>query len=178
MSDLFSLSPCAKGPIPYCLDELSTHPDARTHLENLRAAVEGLRTNSFRGLERVFEKFLFEPAGFDLEKRSPATKSLEQHWFDERSPDAYFPNSQPIAPIYAAGVLKTLELSLKGKYDPIPIDAWWVIGFSHVELINLVNSRQVTLLIATPVPPHPARKLLGDHTEAWTTVRGIVTRRL
>jgi hypothetical protein len=42
------------------------------------------------------------------------------NWFDRTSEDLYFPQCQPIAPIFAEGVLKTLELSLNGKGDPVP----------------------------------------------------------
>ena len=42
------------------------------------------------------------------------------NWFDRTSEDLFFPQCQPIAPIFAEGVLKTLELSLNGKGDPVP----------------------------------------------------------
>lgn len=177
MSD--TSNPIAKGPIPYCLEKLSTQPNARTLLEELRTKIEELRSSDFRGLEQVFEKYLFEPANFGSEKSVQATKFLNKNWFDEKSSQAYFPSFQPIAPVYAAGVLKTIDLSLNGRPAPLPIDAWWIMGYSDVELINFVNSRQVTLLIATPEPPTSVRKmLLPDHTEVWRTVRGIVTHKL
>ena len=169
---------CAKGPVPYCLDELSTRPNARSQLQELQTAIEGLRADDFRGLENVFGEYLFAPASFAADKGAQAVSMLNRHWFDEKSAEAYFPSLQPIAPIYAQGVLKTLELSLSGRPAPVPIDAWWIMGYDGFELINLYNNRQVTLLIATPAPPKIIRKLLGDRTEVWTTGRGIVTRRL
>ncbi len=179
MSDLFQSNPVAKGPIPYCLDQMSIRKNARALLEELRAAIEGVRGGDFRDLASVFEKYLFQPTDFGVEKSTQATLSLQKYWFDEKSPDAFFPAFQPIAPVYAAGVLKTLELSLGGRPAPLPIDAWWVLGYAQVELINLVTARQVTLLIATPYPPMIVMKmLLPDFTEVWTTGRGISTRKL
>jgi hypothetical protein len=179
MTDVFANAPCAKGPVLFCLDEISYRHDARALLTALRDAIEGLRASNFRGLEKVFEKFLFDPANFGANNSLQATSFLQQYWFDDRSPTAFFPSFQPMAPIYAEGVLKTLELSLGGNPDPLPIDAWWVMGLPHVELINLVNGRQVSLLIMTPMPPPAFRnKVIGDRAQAWSTVRGIVTRKI
>jgi hypothetical protein len=170
--------PCTKGPVPYCLDVVSAQPNARPLLEKLRDEIEKLRKDDFRDLEAVFEKFLFEPANFGADKSSRARSFLQRHWFNEKSPEAYFPAFQPIAPVYATGVLKTLELSLSGRPNPIPIDAWWLMGYAGVEMINFFNNRQVTLLIVTTDPPVMDKSILGNHSEAWTTMRGLVTRRL
>ena len=178
MSNPYSQNTCAKGPVPFCLEEMSKQPNARANLDSLGKAIEGLRSSNFFGLEKVFEAQLFQPTNFDPQQIAPATQSLEAHWFNENSPDAYFPDFQPIAQIYAEGVLKALELSLKGLPDPIPIESWWVMGFSRVEMINLATSRQITLLIATPAPPVIVRKMLGSQSEVWISGLGIVTRRL
>jgi hypothetical protein len=172
MSDSFQSNPVAKGPIPYCLDQMSIRPNARALIEELRAGIEGVRGGGFRDLASVFEKYLFQPTDFGAEKGTQATSSLQKYWFDEKSPDAFFPAFQPIAPVYA-------ELSLGGRPAPLPIDAWWAMGYPQVELINLVTARQVTLLIATPYPPMIVMKmLLPEFTEVWTTGRGISTRKL
>ncbi len=179
MSDLFQSNPVAKGPIPYCLGQMSIRPNARALLEELRSGIESAHSNDFRELAAAFDKYLFQPTNFGAEKGTQATALLQKNWFDARSPDAFFPAFQPIAPLYAAGVLKTLELSLNGRPAPLPIDAWWVLGYAQVELINLVTARQVTLLITTPYPPIIVMKmLLPDFTEVWTTGRGISTRKL
>jgi hypothetical protein len=176
MSDTFSQCPCAKGPVLYGLDEMSKSAMARENLERLHRAVEELRARSFSGLENVFESALFTPLNVVPQDRRNWTSALAKYWFDENSPSAYFRTLQPIAPTYAEGVLKTIELSLRGDPVPTPIDAWWIMGYSHVELLNLVSSKQVTLLVMTPTVAS-IRKLIGEG-EAWTTVRGIVTRKL
>jgi hypothetical protein len=179
VSDSFQSNPVAKGPVPYCLDLMSTLPNARRLLEELRGAIESAGAAEFSDLVSVFDKYLFLPTNFDAEKRKSAISTLQKNWFDQKSPDAFFPSLQPIAPIYAAGVLKTIELSLNGRPAPLPIDAWWLLGYAEVEMINLVTARQVTLLIATPFPPLVIKKmLLPDHTEVWISGRGISTRKL
>ena len=50
-------------------------------------------------------------------RRRTATKDCrapETFWFDPDSPTPFFP-AEPVAQIYAEGVLETLDLSLKGK---------------------------------------------------------------
>ncbi|MGI9411029.1 MAG: hypothetical protein ACR2OV_13200 [Hyphomicrobiaceae bacterium] len=180
MSDHHTGQPmCAKGPIPYCLDEMSHKPDARALLTKLRDEIEKLRNDDFRGLEGVFQRHLFEPADFGTERSATATVQLQKTWFDDNSTEAFFRTFQPIAPIYAAGVLKTLELSLGGQPEPLPIDSWWLMGFPSVEMVNFVSGRQVTLLILTPKSEEFAgRKLLGERAQAWSTARGIITHRL
>ena len=174
-------NPAVKGAIPECLDEISTRPNARELMENLKKAIEGIAALDFHGLQVAFEKLLFQqiyPPSISVDK---LTDYLKRHWFDAASNEAYFPDLQPIAPVYAAGVVKTLELSLQGAPDPIPIDAWWLLGHHTIEMINLVTSRQVTLLIATPRPPisRKFRRILSDKTEAWSTGRtGITTRKI
>jgi hypothetical protein len=178
MPELLTSSPCAKGIIPYCLDEMSLRPNARENLENLRRALQAAQETDFAELERVFERWLFEPIGYAPDNRRQQVEALGRYWFDRTSPHAYFKELQPIASTYAAGVIKTLELSLYARPEPLPIYAWWIMGFARVELINLANAKQVTLLILTPEPEHVERKLIGDRSEVWTTVRGVVTRKL
>lgn len=177
MSASFQSNPVAKGPIPYCLDRMSIQPNGRQLLEELRGAIEHAGETEFRDLVSVFDKYLFQPTKF--ENSNLATGSLQKNWFDERSPDAFFSALQPVAPVYAAGILKTIELSLNGRPAPLPIDAWWVLGYAQFEMINLVTARQVTLLIATPFPPMTIKKMfLPDHTEVWISGRGISSRKL
>jgi hypothetical protein len=166
--------PCVKGPVTYCLDALSARPDARELLQRLGDAISGLRHIEFRGLQEVFARYLLSPVlgGRDV---PGLTEYLKDYWFDEKSGDAFFPNFQPIAPIYATGMLKTIELSLQ-EPNTKPIDSWWLLDYPNVEIINLVSRRQVTLLIATPRPPKSPRLVWGEEAQAWATVRsGIVT---
>ena len=49
--------PCAKGPIPYCLEEVSRRPDADLKLKSLADAVKALGPR-YRGLEAIFDTHL------------------------------------------------------------------------------------------------------------------------
>ena len=165
--------PVAKGPVTYCLDELSTRKDARQRLDNLRVAIIGLKTKEFRGLEEVFAEHLLAHIYRGPKKKNikKVTDYLKSYWFDEKT--GAWPHFQPIAPIYANGLLKTLNASLGARRPPpIPIDSYWIVGHSCVELVTLVSPRQVTLLIATPAPVEMAPSgIWGESSEAWATAR-------
>lgn len=175
--------PVAKGPVTYCLDELSTRvnprKDARPRLVKLRKEIIGLKKVEFRGLEKVLAEHLLahiyrdpkKPDKPDQEKIKKVTEYLESYWFNEKT--GAWPHFQPIAPIYANGLLKTLNASLSSRNrPPIPIDSYWTVGHSCVELVTLVSPRQVTLLIATPAPVEIAPSgIWGETSEAWATVR-------
>jgi hypothetical protein len=158
-----------KGPVPRCLDDLSVRADARDGLVALRQGILSLRDQSYRGLEKVFATHLFR--GFYTPGQAEQiSRHLETHWFNQAT--GWWPAFQPIAPIYATGLLRTIDLSLSGKGTPRPIDAYWIIGHDQVELMNLASARQVTLLIATPPPPEPAvGGIMSESSEAWVTLR-------
>jgi hypothetical protein len=159
----------AKGPVPRCLDDLSVRPNARDGLLALREGILRLRDQSYRGLERVFATYLFQ-GFYSAEQAEQITRHLATNWFSEAT--GWWPAFQPIAPIYAIGLLQTLDLSLAGGRTPRPIDSYWIIGHQHVELINLASPRQVTLLIATPHPPELASGgIMSESSEAWVTLR-------
>jgi hypothetical protein len=159
----------AKGPVTRCLDDLSVRPDARERLVALRQGIIGLRDQSYRGLEGVFATHLF-PGFYNAPQTEHITRYLETNWFSQAT--GWWPAFQPIAPIYAIGLLQTLALSLSGEGTPRPIDSYWIIDHDQVELINLANPRQVTLLIATPSPPELALGgILSESSEAWVTLR-------
>lgn len=159
----------AKGPVPRCLDDLSVRPDAREGLVALRQGILRLRDQSYRGLERVFATYLFR-GFYSAEQTEQITRYLGTNWFSQAT--GWWPAFQPIAPIYAIGLLQTLDVSLSGGGIPRPIDSYWIIGHEQVELINLANPRQVTLLIATPSPPELASGgIMSESSEAWVTLR-------
>ena len=159
----------AKGAVTWCLDKLSVRPDARDRLTELRDGIAALRGENFRGLERVFAERLFNYF-YDPDQVASITRYLRQYWFDEAT--GWWPAFQPIAPVYALGLLQTLNISLYAQQAPVPIDSYWIIGHGQVELLNLANARQVTLLIATPTPPEPAPSgIWGESSEAWVTTR-------
>jgi hypothetical protein len=159
----------AKGPVPRCLDDLSVRPDARESLLALRQGILGLRDQSYRGLERVFATYLFR-GFYSVEQAEQITRYLATNWFSQET--GWWPAFQPIAPIYAIGLLQTLDVSLSGGGTPRPIDSYWIIGHEQVELINLANPRQVTLLIATPSPPElTSGGIMSESSEAWMTLR-------
>jgi hypothetical protein len=159
----------AKGPVTRCLDDMSVRPDARARLVALRQGILALRNQSYRGLEAVFAAHLF-PGFYNAGQAEHITRYLETNWFSQAT--GWWPAFQPIAQIYAIGLLQTLDMSLSKEGTPRPIDSYWIIGHEQVELINLANPRQVTLLIATPSPPELALGgIMSQSSEVWVTLR-------
>lgn len=183
--------PVAKGPVPHGLDTISGMPDARARLERLKNAMLGISGNRYRGLETVFEEHVLRPIFNDPKDAAKVAEHLKKHWFDDTSPEAFFPGIQ-VAEIYADGVLSTIALSLKGGNSPVPIDAWWVVDQHDVKLLplarvdnNVTKGPSVVLLILTP-RPHPALQtgpmmILNKEAVVWIseqqTTRGAITRR-
>jgi hypothetical protein len=160
--------PCAKGPVTYCLDELSTRDDAHARLDALRAAIIRLKEKQYRGLEKVFATHLFKDF-YNKEQVKKITNYLKSCWFDEKS--GWWPSFQPIAPIYAEGLLTALNASLQST-RVLPFDSYWIIGHGQVEILSLISKRQVTLLIATPPPIELAPKgIWSEFSQAWVTAR-------
>jgi len=159
----------AKGPVTICLDQISIRADARPRLEALRRAIIALAPGGYRGLEGAFAQHLF-PGFFNADQIARLSEYLGRYWFDEAT--GWWPEFQPIAPIYATGLLQTLNTSLAPKADPLPIDSYWVLNHHHVEMLNLVSARQVTLLIATPSPAELAPSgMWSEESQAWVTTR-------
>lgn len=157
----------AKGPVTECLDAASTASDARDRLTILRDAILDIQRGNFVGLENVFARYLL-PQLYSDDQISRITEDLRTNWFSDTG---WWPSFQPIAPIYALGLLQTLRVSLSSEAVR-PIDSYWILGHGHVELINLVNPRQVTLLIATPAPTElPRAGRLSHPCEVWVTCR-------
>lgn len=176
MREIHSIS---KGAIFYALDQISTAPNARDLLERLAMAIGDRATSDFSDLETVYELYLFRPLNAPPARIAAAKEHLRQRWHDLASPDLFFREFQPIAPIVAMGIMKTIEESLKGHPQPLPIDSWWLADHNKVEMITLLSKQQVTLLFATPRPPiRTPRELWSPDVEAWTTGRlGVVTRK-
>lgn len=163
-------SPVAKGPVLSCLDRLSLRDRGREKLEQLRAEILRIRGRDFRGLEEVFARFLFAEF-YAADQIARIVAHLRSHWFDEET--GWWPPFQPVAPIYALGLLRTLNASLAAK-EPgaLPIDSYWIVGHGQVDMVNLVSPRQVTLLVMTPPPPDPSPVgVHGETAEAWVTTR-------
>lgn len=162
-------SPIAKGPATHCLDELSTGKGARKALTELRKGIASLKSKNFRGLEHVLAERLFAYF-YSQASIKKVTEYLGTYWFNEEM--GWWQDLQPIAPIYAVGLLKTLDESLRGKSRPLPINSYWVIGLPSVELVTLESKAQVTLLIATPEPGKPQpRDIWGESSKVWVTAR-------
>jgi hypothetical protein len=171
--------PVAKGPVTYCLDHLSTKDDACHALTELSDEIKN-DAPEFLHLVDVIDRKLFVPCGMPGDERLEITKYLRDYWFNEVSPDnevspeAEFRHFQPIAPIYANGLLIGLNASLKdcpmknkiciNGGMPKPIAAYWTIGHSAVEVITLDTPQQVTILIATPTPEKIAPAGIGSKT--------------
>ena len=161
--------PAAKGPVAYCLDALSSRPGARDRLGALRQGILDISGSEFRGLEEVFARYLFPPF-YNADQITRLTEYLRVNWFNEAT--GWWPSFQPIAPIYALGLLQSIRACLSVVGDPLAFDTYWILDHTHVELISLVSSRQVTLLIATPPPPEAGPSgTLGEFAEMWVTSR-------
>jgi len=172
---------CVKGWIPYGLDEISKGAGARARLRQLSSAIQPLAPN-FRQLERVFDTYLLSHVMTNTRARQEIVEYLGRCWFDDNSTEAYFPN-QGVAQIYAEGVLRALELSIKGRRTAVPIDAWWIVGSQEVRMLTFADvdgqgvtvGRRVTLLILTPRPSAPVEYhgpwILGQTAQAWASDR-------
>lgn len=175
MGEFAHEDPVAKGPVTYCLDQMSVLDQADRHLQSLADAISRLSGKNFDGLEEAFAEYLFAPIYGDrpalIEKM---TRYLHKCWFGPSSRDSYFPDHPNVARIYATGILKTIDLSLKGgPKKPLPIDSWWELNYPRITMINLVSKRQVTLLIATPRPAVPTPTgIWGEEGEAWLSDEG------
>lgn len=168
----------AKGPVLHYLDEMSRRPDARTLLQQLHGGIAENSGNNFVNLHQILDQHLLSPLKVGSATIAAISDYLHKHWTDEHSADTYFPEFQPIAAIVAEGLLKTLELSLAGEPNPRPIDAWWLLDYSDVRVVNLVSPQQVTLLIKTPRPelPHPTDIWSGT-AEGYTTSKLVITQK-
>jgi hypothetical protein len=160
--------PVGKGPVTVCLDQMSTGKSARADLERLREAIVALALDDFRGLEDVFARHLL-PVAYSPDQIRRITEYLKQYWFDEAT--GWWPVFQPIAPIYAMGVIQTINASLARKGAPLPIDSYWILNHLHVEMINLASEQQVTLLICTPPPPTGPAGIGGETSQVWVSSR-------
>ena len=159
----------AKGAVTICLDRMSIRADARARLTALRDAIIALEPAGYQGLETVFARYLF-PGFFTRGQIARITDYLGRYWFSEAT--GMWPQFQPIVPVYASGLLLTLNASLRSKRRPLPIDSYWILNHHQVEMLNLVSARQVTLLIATPSPVEVAPSgMWSEESEAWVTTR-------
>jgi len=169
---------CSKGPIFYYLDEMSRKPDARELLERLHRAISDKASSGFPDLEITFDQYMFTPLKVG-ERINAISNYLKKYWFDLDSPDIFFPDLQPIQPIFAEGLLKAISLSLKREGKPTPIDAWWIVDHADFRMMNFVSLQQITLLMVTPRPAgNFPKRIWGEYAEAYTTARlGVVTRK-
>ena len=163
------LSPIAKGPVPFCLEEVSKRSDARARLQKLRADILGLGP-TFGDFAAVFEADLL---ALEFPNPAPIKAHLEAHWFDATSP--YFPGVQ-VAEIYAKGVLHALDVSLDSSptnRPPLEIEAWWLVDQPAVQMLTLLSpSNRLSLHILTPRPAGVAGSqtaILGQYSSAWIT---------
>lgn len=182
----------AKGAICQGLDEFSKGRGARTRIARLRDALAALAPG-YAGLTEVFDRNLLARIITNATERARVVAHLQRHWFDQNSPDAFFPGV-PVASIYAQGVLKALDLALAG-HRVVPLNTWWLLDFPQVKLLTLADVDQasvtiggrVTLLIMTPRPQDGGRPtgtpILGETAQASVTeysgngVRTIDVRR-
>ena len=88
---------------------------------------------AFNGLTAVFDQYLLSHVITNAAERARVVAHLQRHWFDQTSPDAFFPGV-PVASIYAQGVLKALDLALAGR-RVVPLNAWWLLDYPEVKLL-------------------------------------------
>jgi hypothetical protein len=161
----------AKGPVPYCLEQISQDSDARTLLGTLRSDIAALAP-AYRGLAAVFEADLLSLV---YPHPAPIRAHLERYWFDATTP--YFPG-EPVNEIYAKGVLEALDHSLNSTSNDLPplaIEAWWHLDHPNVEMLTTLSSDRLSLHIKTPRPagaPGAGPTILGRYSVAWITAAG------
>lgn len=165
-------NPCIKGPACQALDNLSAN---RAGMQQLQAALAGLAATNFVGLENVLATHLLtarQPAYTQAQIDGIRTH-LKACWFDPASPNYYFPSVAEVSRTYALGMLKTVELALQGN---LPIDSWWALDHTTVDMLNFATPRQVTLVIATPKPvvSSPETRIAANMTQ--TPTLGFSTR--
>jgi hypothetical protein len=180
----------AKGPILHWLDRLSLGPAALARLLTLLEELKKIRP-TYHGLETVLDAYLASHMAVEATFRHDLRDYLAKHWFSD-GPYSYFPG-QKVAHKYAEGVIKTLELSVKGKPHPVPINAWWIIQpdadvrmltLADVDASGVTVSPSVTLLICTPLPAitgAPSTRTLWGDAEAWVTEQegnAVITRQI
>ena len=102
-------SACAKGPLFHYLDDMSKRPNARELLKALARALEDKVSGGFPELEKTLDHYLFTPLGVPAAQIAAISNYFTSRWLDAASPDVYFREMQPIAPIIGMGLLKTLE---------------------------------------------------------------------
>ena len=156
MSLVGPTNPCAKGPVTYALDKIVKVNKAVNKMSELAASIGELESANYIGLEKVFAEKLFpevikKNGTPDKEKIDAITKYLKEYWFDPTSEKIEFKGLQPIAPVYAVGVRKTLDLALRSLI-PRAIDSWWIVDYPDIMLLNLASEKEVKLLIMTPRP--------------------------
>jgi hypothetical protein len=179
----------ARGAILHWLGQISVGAQAREQLGQLSAAIKKLAP-TYEGLETAFDTHLAAPLHVDATTRKKIADYLKKNWFND-SPGAYFPG-QKVTQQYGQAVLKTLELSLNGKPNPIPINAWWMIQSDPaVRMLNLAEvdrdgatvSGGVSFLILTPRPSTsgaPSTVSIWGDAQAWLTEQqgAVVTRQI
>jgi hypothetical protein len=172
MSGIHQTNSVAKGPVLYCLEELSIRPNGRFFLEGARNAIADLAPSGYRNLGHALAAHLVFPI-FGVGKKSEKfMKYLNDYWLNPDSPTCEFVEQQPVCPVFGEGLVKTIDLSLQAATgdSPKPIDTWWIVDHPKVEMINLVSKFCVTLLVATPRPLIIApRGILNVEAEAWST---------
>jgi hypothetical protein len=179
----------AKGPVVRALDQMSQGSNAQQRLTALRdALVSGIvyavdpitkntdyRRSDCPGLTDILKDHLLiywsemNPGGqLDRSRLEAVANYLNENWFGDKPQE--FARFQTRA-IYAMGLIKALDSSLRGGSGPLPIDSYWFIHDDRFELVTLESKWQVTLLIATPVPVG-ARYAMDRRgaCDAWVTV--------
>jgi hypothetical protein len=168
-------APCAKGWLPYALEECSRSADARAIFEKLQDAMLTELAPDYDNLTEIFDRHLLAhvvPAAH----RAKVAQHLERHWFGRDRSEALFPE-QDVAAIYAQGVLNTLELALRSA-TPARITSWWIVDAPAVKLLTFGEVDRtgaadggVSLLIMTPRPRDSANLsrtyILREEAEVW-----------
>lgn len=169
----------AKGPVTFALDEMSIRPNARELFTTLKHAIDALEPIGYASLETVLEKYLLDPIFRDPSKSAAAASYLNRFWFNQKSPDLYFVEEQPIMETFALGVIQVINLALRSA-PSLPIDAWWMIDHARFEVLNLASKHQITMIFASPRPKGTfSGNVMSLTSEAYSTRRSRVeTRRL
>jgi hypothetical protein len=145
-----------KGPILEKIDGLSRDPATRDRflgaLEQLNQQYHQSGNGYTAGIGYVDTLFAFQVLD------QGGANHLRQHWFPSspQDPGAWWPDLQPIAPIFLEGMLETFRQAQ--SYD-LPMECYWLYPFEDVTILIARSDSQITHLRLTPnhPGPYPAR---------------------
>jgi hypothetical protein len=91
---------------------------------------------------------------------------MRDTWYEE-GPDGLWPWLQPIYPVLAAGLIKTIEIAQQAN---LPVDTYWISAAYEVEVHVAQSPQQVTRVVMTP-PTYAATRNRTQLVNIWSVRR-------